>query len=497
MGLRKVSYMNVYFGLACLLFIGQAMANDQTMKQLPDSLDQSSALELTAEEQQWLNSHPSIRFTGDPDWLPYEAFDDKGNYIGIVSQYLELIEAMLGRKFIRVVSPSWEDSVAMAEDGSVDILSETNDSRLQSILSFTDHYLSSPVIIVMRNTENYTESITKIKSRKIGLIKNYGYTKKIHENYPDINFNDINSVRDGLISVSTGEIDALICTMTMCGYTIYKLGMSNIKITGKTEFETHLSFGVNKKHGTLVSILNKAINNISQAQQQKILDEWIIDKYIEKTDYKSLFQAIAVFCVVLILFLLWNRSMAREITHRKRLEDKLKHQATHDDLTKLPNRKLAKDRLSHEIALARRNKSKAAVLFLDLDGFKLINDTLGHDAGDLVLQATAVRLLSCVREVDTVARIGGDEFLVLLSDVKDKPGVAGLAKRLIKAVGKPLPKKASEATLGVSIGIALYPDHASESESLISSADKAMYDIKRHGKNHYGFSDGLDLKSPK
>ena len=129
-----------------------------------------------------------------------------------------------------------------------------------------------------------------------------------------------------------------------------------------------------------------------------------------------------------------------------------------------------------------------AVLFLDLDGFKMVNDTLGHDAGDFVLKETAARLCSCVREVDTVARVGGDEFWVLLTNMPDKKNIITIVEKLIKAVAAPYKFENNEINIGASIGVAVYPDHGVSPQELINLADQAMYEIKRQGKNNYGFA---------
>ena len=139
----------------------------------------SKTINLTEEEQQWIKDHPVVTFTGDPNWLPYEAFDDNGNYIGIVSEYLKIISSESGLQFKMSQSKSWTESVNKAKSGEVDVLSETDDSDLKSHLSFTIPYISNPIVMVMRNNENYVENINAIKNKKMALIKNYGYATKI------------------------------------------------------------------------------------------------------------------------------------------------------------------------------------------------------------------------------------------------------------------------------------------------------------------------------
>jgi len=173
---------------------------------------------------------------------------------------------------------------------------------------------------------------------------------------------------------------------------------------------------------------------------------------------------------------------------RHEAEEQIRHMATHDSLTDLPSLRLAEDRLNMAMRIARRTKTQAAVMFIDLDGFKTVNDTLGHDAGDDVLIETARRLRSTIRETDTVVRIGGDEFLVILPGLQSSKDVEDIARKLIAAVSKPVELKETAARIGASIGIALYPEHANDSDSLIKLADSAMYKVKSSGKNGFGFT---------
>jgi diguanylate cyclase (GGDEF)-like protein len=158
-----------------------------------------------------------------------------------------------------------------------------------------------------------------------------------------------------------------------------------------------------------------------------------------------------------------------------------------DELTGLPNRTLFLDRLEQVMIHAHRNLARFALMFLDLDDFKEINDSYGHLAGDEVLREVARHLERCVRESDTVARLGGDEFMIILSDLKhrDEPGV--VARKLLEAFGRPIHLKEFSCQVGVSIGVSIYPDDATEAEELIAHADAAMYQAKQEGKNNYRY----------
>lgn len=175
-----------------------------------------------------------------------------------------------------------------------------------------------------------------------------------------------------------------------------------------------------------------------------------------------------------------------DITDRKRVEQELRYLANYDTLTGLPNRTLLGERLSHAIINARRGENKIGVLFLDLDRFKHVNDSMGHAAGDRMLKAAGARLRQYVRERDTVARLGGDEFTVILEDIVDVRDAEEMAQRLIEAFQMPLGLGGeSDVVISPSIGIALYPDHGQVPTDLLKFADTAMYQAKDRGRNTY------------
>jgi diguanylate cyclase (GGDEF)-like protein/PAS domain S-box-containing protein len=176
-----------------------------------------------------------------------------------------------------------------------------------------------------------------------------------------------------------------------------------------------------------------------------------------------------------------------DVSEARAIALQMAHSAQHDFLTGLPNRMLLNDRLSHAIALAPRHMNKVAVLFLDLDGFKHINDSLGHPIGDKLLQSIAKRLLDCVRGADTVSRQGGDEFVVLLSEVQQAEQAAITARRMLHAVAQPHSIDQHDLHVTTSIGVSVYPDDGMDAETLIKNADTAMYQAKENGRQSYQF----------
>ena len=177
-----------------------------------------------------------------------------------------------------------------------------------------------------------------------------------------------------------------------------------------------------------------------------------------------------------------------DITERKTAQEQMEYQAYHDALTGLPNRLLFRDRIEIALAHARRHRTAAAVMFLDLDQFKLVNDSLGHTVGDVLLQEVATRLVLAIRADDTVARMGGDEFTVLLTDVKDPGASAVVAQKLLDAISQPMVIEGHELYITTSIGIARSPEDGSDAEMLLKRADGAMYRAKEAGRNNFQFA---------
>ena len=191
-------------------------------------------------------------------------------------------------------------------------------------------------------------------------------------------------------------------------------------------------------------------------------------------------------------------ALIRDVTDRKVAEEQIAFLAYHDSLTALPNSRLFKDRLSHAISIAERNNKILAIMFLDLDRFKLINDTMGHPAGDELLKITSERLIEAVRKTDSIAvsangnsssiaRFGGDEFTILLDDVENVQAIIRIAERIVESVSQPLMLDRQEVHISTSIGIAIYPDDGDKADVILKHADSAMYHAKAQGRNNFQF----------
>ncbi len=179
--------------------------------------------------------------------------------------------------------------------------------------------------------------------------------------------------------------------------------------------------------------------------------------------------------------------VSQDISARKAREEAVRFLAYHDSLTGLPNRRLLDDRLSQAIHLAQRRDRKLAVMLIDLDDFKQVNDSLGHRAGDAVLREVAQRLALCVRRADTLARHGGDEFVIVISDVQADADCKLVAEKVLRTLAAQFSIEGQALALGASVGISLFPTDAGDGDALLRNADAAMYRAKQHGRNQYRF----------
>lgn len=256
-------------------------------------------------------------------------------------------------------------------------------------------------------------------------------------------------------------------------------GLDPDAIIGKTNFDLGFSFASDFQHNLDKVVIDQSTYrgkfNHTFASGQGERFEYLLAPVLDEGQKTE-----ATVCIF------------RDVTERVLAEEQVWHNAHHDPLTGLPNRRLFLDRLDQEVKHANRSSLPLALLFMDLDGFKGVNDSLGHEAGDRVLCDVAKRLADCVRADDTVARLGGDEFTVILTGAKQRKDVEHVAQTIIDAIAAPFKTAKQPIRISVSIGISLYPQDACTPADLLQAADQAMYTAKESGSNRMCFYDPSD-----
>jgi polar amino acid transport system substrate-binding protein len=316
------------------------------------SIDEAKNISLSTlnkKEKKWIIKNNIVTITGDPNWLPFESFDEKGNYKGFMADYLKIIESKTGLTFMKLPTKSWMESLNLAENKKVDVITidRGNNILFKKFLP-TYSTLHNPLVVVMKKGSPFLDNIIQIKDKKIAITKGYGYTNILKNKYLDINFIEVNDVKEGLYGVSTGNFDAFICTLDLANYQLQALSLTNLSIAGKLDLNMDLVYGVNRDKPILLSILNKAIISISENEIMLLKQKWMQKHLTSYIDYTQILKIVSVFIIILIIILYKNRKLNLEIVERKKVEEDLeKAKKIADEANKAKSDFLA--RMSHEI----------------------------------------------------------------------------------------------------------------------------------------------------
>ena len=256
---------------------------------------------FTPQENLWMKENPVVTYVGDPSWLPYEGYDDQGNYVGLVPDLLTLASNNTPLTFKHIDTKTWSESLQKVASNAVMMISQSRYSNRDTNLLFSDTYLQNPMVIVMQKGEKYVASLHQISEQKIGVLNNNTTTPALKKRFSNIPFILVENTESGLTQVATGKIDAFICSLPRAGYFIAKNQFNNLRIVGKTELKTELGIGINQHHPILLSIMNKLIKNTTEASIQATLSKWSRQKYVPVPDYTALYTAIGIFSIIIIM----------------------------------------------------------------------------------------------------------------------------------------------------------------------------------------------------
>lgn len=572
----------------------------------------SQSLQLTTEEKEWLNQHRVIRVGTNPDFAPYEFFNEKGDYVGLSVDYLRRIEQLLGVKFEIVRTNSWAETVELAKRGEVDMLTDVDKVRNQDYLNFTDVFMNTPLIIVNNEDGGFIGSLDRLEGKKIAIKEGIFIRELLIRDYPNFEILTAKTSQAGLHLVSSGKADAYLGDAAAIHYEIRKGKLLNLRFSGQTEYYRNHRMAAISKFPELASILTKALNSISEQEKAEIQNRWLSLQVTQSLNWKHWLKYILPLILLTFLMVHWNFRLRREMKQRVELEFALQHSlnlfksvldhapmirifwkdvegnylganaafvkdaglnsddeligkndyelpwaafadsyraddrrvvqsskpklnyekplilpngeqilsrtskvplhdtkqnvigvlgiyediteqkeharqleyiANHDMLTGLPNRMLLTDRMQLALANTKREQCLMAVGYIDLDGFKIVNDKIGRKAGDYLLIEAAKRLKHAVREEDTVARLGGDEFAFLLLKLKSVEECEIALHRLLETLSTPFSVNGHILSVSASIGVTLYPNDNADADTLLRHADQAMYESKQTHKN--------------
>jgi len=444
-------------------------------------------IQLDTHERLYLQNKRTINFCADPDWLPVEKIEAE-KHIGISSDYLREISKNLNLQFKLIPTASWEESLRFVQTKKCDFLSSViRTKEREKFLNFSSVYLKMPLVITTRSDTFYVHNLKNLKNKKIGIVKNYAYQDLLLRDYPKANIVFVSNAYEGLKEVERGTIYAYVDILEATSEQLRTSSFSDLKVAGRLVEEISLSLGVRKDNVILFDIIEKGLNTISTEQKKEIYDKWVYVTIEEGID-SALVWKFLLGLGLIILFFLYRYSVTVRHNNQllsineelEKLNNQLEELSQTDQLTKLSNRRHLDNILTLELKRAKRFHSKLCVILLDIDFFKKVNDTCGHQTGDEVLKAIAAILQKNSRQIDTVGRWGGEEFLMILSQTNLVQ--AGILAEKIR-------QKITEHNFGLdypltaSFGVAELDIYKDDESSLLSRVDANLYTAKESGRN--------------
>jgi len=443
---------------------------------------------LTSEEKSYLLELGEIRLCVGVDAMPLDDIQN-GKHKGIGAEYIRLIQQRIQTSINLVETSSWNESLAYIKSNQCDIIGlAARTPQREKYLLFSDSYVEIPFVIITTQEKFFVSALDQIANEKLGVLAGYAYVDLLKIRYPDIELVEVKSRLDGLDRVTKNELFGYLTGLNLAGYAIQKGGYTNLKINGQFDELTtiNLGLGIRIEMPLLKDILNKAIASIDENERARINNSWLTVRYEIVEDFQRVIF-IAIIATILLLFLFYRQYYFRKHTMQiAENKHQIWQQANFDFLTSLPNRRLFQDRLEQQIVRVKRHREHFALLLIDLDEFKDVNDTLGHEQGDKLLIEAAIRIKSCLRESDTIARLGGDEFVVIIDNIRRNDCTELVAKKIMNSLQLPF-KLQEDAFISASIGITLCPKDSSDLVELLKNADQAMYAAKANGRNNFHY----------
>lgn len=452
--------------------------------------DLLNKVSLTSEEEQFIAQSKSVSVGFLTALEPIAFINEEGEFSGIDRDILDIIAQRTGLRFNFIGFDTWHQLYKSMLAGDIDIIpSITPTTARKEYMLFSKDYWDTPWIILHPKFLGRQLKLVDFYDKELALVKDFYLADYLRDNHPRITLKSVENLEEGLRMIQQGKVEGMIENLSSASQLINEERLVTLAISFIEEVPTGKShFGIQKYNPLLASIIDKGV--VSVGEEENAINEKWFSVDINTGFDKDLVMRIALQVTLLIILILgiiimWNRRLKKEVNHRKQLEEQMKYMATHDDLTGLANRVLLKDRISTAIEFHHRQSLQMAVLFLDLDGFKNVNDSHGHYVGDELLLMVANRLQTCVRKSDTVVRFGGDEFVLLLTGLHHSDEAIFVAEKVLYLLQSPFELSSTKVQIGCSIGIAMFPNDGINDTELLKVADNLMYKAKSSGKNGY------------
>ena len=477
--------------LDTLIQIENKWISAASQRYFPQFLQQTP---LTAQERQWLERTPSVKVGMLANWPPMEFVDDEGKPSGVTVDMFDILSERMQMQFEIVSFTEFDTMLAALKQKEIDLIANISDRpERHEYARFTDEFWSTQWAVISASDSSNIISTSQLSEQRVAIYKDYQLAQHLNEVFPAVKIVPVTDLRQGLELLQQKQVDYVLDSVEAASEMLRQAGYLYLRVQILDDLPSYPSLiAVRDDYAPLVVMLNKGLRSIGKEERQQLYKKWFsfqITQGINKAQLRRLmWQVGGVAAVLLVFVVFWNFSLRREVSLRRNAEQKMRFMATHDDLTRLPNRSLVKERIEQALLQHARHNEILALLFIDLDGFKEVNDSHGHDVGDELLLKLAGILQHSVRKSDTVARFGGDEFVILLTGLLSRDDAAIVAEKILHQLAQPVSLSVGDVQVGASIGIAVYPDDGTDSAKLLKVADSLMYRIKQQGKNQYCFS---------
>ena len=410
----------------------------------------------------------------DPDWVPFERINEQGQHEGIAADLVQLVAQRVGLKLELYPVKNWDESLAASKGGQCQIMSFLNETpERDKWLIFTDPLFFDSNVIITREEHPLIADAKGLQGESIALPRGTMVEERVHRDFPNLKVILTGSEPEAMVLVSERKADMTIRSLIVAANAIKKQGLFNLKIGGQIpEYTNKLCIGVLKDEKMLRNILDKGVKTITPEEREAISNRHVAIKVQQGIDYRLAWKILVGFCLALFLGILRHRKL-------RALNKELERLSVTDRLTGLYNRMKLDEKFEAEIKLSLRYAKPFSVIMIDIDHFKEINDSFGHQTGDKVLAEFAHLLKANTRATDMVGRWGGEEFMVICTQT-DKGGVLKLAENLRAIFQNHKFSVAQHRT--ASFGVTTYQE-GDTINNLVSRADDALYDAKGKGRN--------------
>ena len=441
----------------------------------------SGGLTLTPQELAWLKAHPVITVGVHHGWMPIEFLSEGNEFRGITVDFLKRAEPLLGVHFVKSEyseNPATEISDMLSGIASVKSL---DGSRF---VALPEPLVSVPYAIYIHKKNETIRTFADLEGKRVAVFKNGPLAGLLSRDQASIELFKVDIAEEAFAALETGKVDAYIGNPLVIDYVANVQGIRYLAKAGNTPYKASVSIAVRKDWPELAAILQKTMHHL-EPERADILNDWHLQPGGKTGLLPFLLAGLLLLATIIALR---GYRLKREVARQSAAsQHMIWKQANYDFLTGLPNRPMFHKQLAEEIHKSLQFQQPLVLMFLDLDNFKQINDQLGHSIGDKLLVETGARIAAVARDCTLLARLGGDEFTIVLSNVHNREQVEWLCERILRQVSLPFTIENHVVYVTTSIGIASFPEHSRDVETLMKYADQAMYEAKRLGRNRYQF----------